>query len=750
MRRVQARCIVVLLMAGLMLSMTAVAHAASQRTAFLDAVSRFKKVGASSSLAQRRDMWKDVHSRFRRVLNMNPGSGYGPKSLYYMARCYEELAERSWLKSDAREAVDAFQRAVNHFPARHSWVDDCLYRKAALSYSRLGDAAGARSDLERLLRSYPRGDYAGRAKKFLAEVKKKAPAVTRPAPTKSVSMSSSVLRREYTRAVDRFKALQRDRRAQRDDFLRLAREFNRLSRVRGGGVYAARSAYFEGYTYDELGRRSGRRDDSRLAAEKYQRAFDMFDEDDSWRDDALFRKGEVEYTALGDENQAYADLLRLVRDYPKGDRYADAKRLLRKMDHARVTSKPKSKKKPAATAAAPAESGDTARLVNIRHRSGDDFTRVVLDMDRAVKFEDHSLPPDPSHNKPHRMFIDLDGTRLAPDLAARVSVKDGILSGVRAGQNDVKTARVVLDFQRLNKYHLFTLENPFRIVIDVFAEQRAAGAAPVKKTKWPKMPDANHKPTTKDKQVAKDVLAQLGMTIGTIMIDAGHGGKDPGALDYVYYKDKRGRKKRRIRTMEKDVTLSLARILGAKLQSRGFRVLYTRTGDTKVQLEDRAMAANIKKADLFISLHCNANRRSSVRGFETYYLGKARNDIVLRLAAKENDVDPMRISDTQKIVMDLVHSFKIRESKVLAQHVQKNCVTTLKRKYKGVRDHGARSAPFFVLIGARMPAILVETGYITNPTEVQWLRSKDYQNRVADGIVKGVEAYRKELAQVGP
>jgi N-acetylmuramoyl-L-alanine amidase len=139
-----------------------------------------------------------------------------------------------------------------------------------------------------------------------------------------------------------------------------------------------------------------------------------------------------------------------------------------------------------------------------------------------------------------------------------------------------------------------------------------------------------------------------------------------------------------------------------------------------------------------------------VRGFETYYLGKARNDIVLRLAAKENDVDPMRISDTQKIVMDLVHSFKIRESKVLAQHVQKNCVTTLKRKYKGVRDHGARSAPFFVLIGARMPAILVETGYITNPTEVQWLRSKDYLNRVADGIVKGVEAYRKELAQVGP
>jgi N-acetylmuramoyl-L-alanine amidase len=264
------------------------------------------------------------------------------------------------------------------------------------------------------------------------------------------------------------------------------------------------------------------------------------------------------------------------------------------------------------------------------------------------------------------------------------------------------------------------------------------------------MPDANHKPTTKDKQVAKDVLAQLGMTIGTIMIDAGHGGKDPGALDYVYYKDKRGRKKRRIRTMEKDVTLSLARILGAKLQSRGFRVLYTRTSDTKVQLEDRAMAANIKKADLFISLHCNANRRSSVRGFETYYLGKARNDIVLRLAAKENDVDPMRISDTQKIVMDLVHSFKIRESKVLAQHVQKNCVTTLKRKYKGVRDHGARSAPFFVLIGARMPAILVETGYITNPTEVQWLRSKDYLNRVADGIVKGVEAYRKELAQVGP
>jgi N-acetylmuramoyl-L-alanine amidase len=178
-------------------------------------------------------------------------------------------------------------------------------------------------------------------------------------------------------------------------------------------------------------------------------------------------------------------------------------------------------------------------------------------------------------------------------------------------------------------------------------------------------------------------------------------------------------------------------------------VLYTRDTDKYVSLEDRAVTANIKGADLFISLHANANRSSKVSGFETYYLGKARNDVVLRLAAKENNVAPAKISDTQKIVMDLVHSFKIAESRDLAKVVQNNTIGNLRKHYKSVRDNGARSAPFFVLIGAKMPAILIEIGYTSNAMEAERLKSEAYLNRVADGIVDGIEAYKQDIRTAG-
>ena len=278
-----------------------------------------------------------------------------------------------------------------------------------------------------------------------------------------------------------------------------------------------------------------------------------------------------------------------------------------------------------------------------------------------------------------------------------------------------------------------------------------ARAAEVKpgKAKAGKPAAPPRKPGRKERDTAADVLAQLGMTIRTVMIDAGHGGRDPGAVQYIRYRDKKGKLRKKLRTKEKDVTLRLSKILGRALQHKGYKVLYTRTGDKKVALEDRVLQANIKKADLFISLHCNANRSSKVRGFETYYLGKAKNSIVLRLAAKENDVDPMKISDTQKIVLDLVHSFKIEESRVLARHVQKHSVRALGKKYKGINDHGARSAPFFVLIGAKMPAVLVEAGYISNSTEAKLLRSDAYLQTVASGVIAGIEAYRKGLRTAG-
>jgi N-acetylmuramoyl-L-alanine amidase len=384
-----------------------------------------------------------------------------------------------------------------------------------------------------------------------------------------------------------------------------------------------------------------------------------------------------------------------------------------------------------------------ARLTNIRYRTSDDYTRVVLDMTKGATFVSRELPPDPAHKKSHRMFVDLAGTRLGPGVDNEISIDTGFLRRVRTGQNTPDTARVVLDFTEQKKYHVFALENPYRIVIDVFAQRAQTASAGSAASKRPRMkPEAP--PTKQEQREAADVLSQLGMTVQTVMIDPGHGGRDPGAVRYV-----RSGGKRRISLLEKDVTVRMAKVLGEKLKARGYRVLYTRDTDKYVSLEDRAVTANIKGADLFISLHANANRSSKVHGFETYYLGKARNDVVLRLAAKENNVAPAKISDTQKIVMDLVHSFKIAESRDLAKVVQNNTIGNLRKHYKSVRDNGARSAPFFVLIGAKMPAILIEIGYTSNAMEAKRLKSEAYLNRVADGIVEGIEAYKQDIRTAG-
>ncbi|WP_126380917.1 N-acetylmuramoyl-L-alanine amidase [Desulfovibrio ferrophilus] len=766
-----SRFVVLLAALVLFFTLSGQAHATDQQPQFNAALKSFKQVLSSEKSASRRDLWTDVHARFERVFKISPTSGYAPKCLYYMGRCYEELARRSGLRSDAHRAVDYFQRATNRFPPGDSWIDDCLFRKAEIAFVRLGDARSAAEDLRIIRRLYSKGDHASKAAKLLARIEGRstasAPVVKKSAPKpspKQVAVPKAEIKSAYDKAQKAFKVVRSKKKPSRDEFLRVARRFAAVSEAAGSGVYAARSAYFEGFTWDELGRISRRDDDFMKAVEGYERAVDLFRETDSWRDDALFRKGYVEFTHLNDEDQAYADLLLVVRDYPDGDRAVEAKELLRAMDEARANELPDaaavstpqaaSKARPVAPEVRPSTAGTStfngktgdATLLGVRYSSGEDFTRIVLDLDNAVEFKERSLPADEASGKLSRMFVDLKKTRVAKNVKARQEVPGGFLKTVRAAQNTPDTARVVLDFKEKQEYHILTLENPYRIVIDVFARKSVAKEIP--KT-FGKPDQAPRKPGKKERDTAKDVLAQLGMTIGTVMIDAGHGGRDPGAVQYIRYKDNKGKLRKKLRTKEKDVTLRLARILGAELKKKGYKVLYTRAEDRKVALEDRVLAANIKKADLFISLHCNANAKSSVRGFETYYLGKAKNDIVLRLAAKENNVDPMKISDTQKIVLDLVHSFKIEESRVLASHVQKHSVRALRSKYKGINDHGARSAPFFVLIGAKMPAVLVEVGYISNSTEAKLLRSDEYLHEVSRGVISGVEAYRKELQTAG-
>jgi len=328
------------------------------------------------------------------------------------------------------------------------------------------------------------------------------------------------------------------------------------------------------------------------------------------------------------------------------------------------------------------------------------------------------------------LYIDLEGARLGHDVTAATTVSDGILRSIRTGQYNKNTTRVVLDFLSMQEYKVFPLENPYRIVIDVYSPSESVPVAQARPAAKTTIKNSKYRPPRGSKTLSGDLLEQLGLTVHTIMIDPGHGGKDPGAVSNGL--------------REKDINLRFSKMVGQKLKEKGFNVVYTRTTDKFIPLEQRTAMANVKKADLFISIHCNANRSKKINGMETYSLNLAKSKDAVRIAARENAVDPRSISDLQFILTDLMVSSKIKESRDLAKDVQSNTVTRVRRRWK-LNNKGTREAPFYVLMGAKMPSVLVELGYLTNYTEAKRLKSDAYLEYMARGIVDGVLAYKGKI-----
>jgi N-acetylmuramoyl-L-alanine amidase len=222
---------------------------------------------------------------------------------------------------------------------------------------------------------------------------------------------------------------------------------------------------------------------------------------------------------------------------------------------------------------------------------------------------------------------------------------------------------------------------------------------------------------------------QLGLGIKKIVIDPGHGGKDPGTCSPSGLKEK---------DIVLDVALRVAKILKETL---GCEVILTRTRDVFIPLEERTAIANSKEADLFLSIHVNAAPNHEARGIETYVLDLASNKDAMRLAAMENATSAKQISDLQSILLDLMQNSKINESLKLAGLVQEEMVTGLNKKFSAVSNLGVKKAPFVVLIGAQMPAVLTEIAFLSNPEEEKRLRDDAYLAGVANHISGGVAQY---------
>ena len=255
----------------------------------------------------------------------------------------------------------------------------------------------------------------------------------------------------------------------------------------------------------------------------------------------------------------------------------------------------------------------------------------------------------------------------------------------------------------------------------------------VRFVKKPKSIKIRIKPTVCKKEVCKKPLPPVRLDRDkTIVIDAGHGGKDPGAIGYRGYK-------------EKTVVLKIALELRDFLRMRGYRVYMTRTKDKFVKLSKRTKYANKKKADIFISIHANAVGKDialKASGIETYFLSPSRSERAKRVAAKENVAD-LKEMDTygKNSFLNLLNHRNILASNKLAIDLQRGMLGSLNTKYKGVKDGGVREGPFWVLVGAQMPSVLIEVGFMTHLKEATRLASSKYRKLMAKGMADGIERY---------
>lgn len=355
---------------------------------------------------------------------------------------------------------------------------------------------------------------------------------------------------------------------------------------------------------------------------------------------------------------------------------------------------------------------------DVRHWTNPRYTRLVISVDETVPYAKHIL------KNPDRIFIDLRGARLGSELIGRdLSINDGLLKRVRVGQYDAETVRVVLDIDHIERHKVFALENPFRLIVDVTGNGKGKGLPPA---------DSGIKPEPGGDNAKLSLARQLGLGVETVVIDPGHGGKDPGAIGPGG-------------VMEKDVVLDISKRLKEIIEgSTGRRAYLTRDDDTFLALEERTAIANTREADLFVSIHINAHANPAVRGMETYYLNLATTRAEQRIAARENRASYKKVSDLQKILSSLMLNSKKDESRALARSIQSALVKSDNGAYRP-KDLGVKKAPFYVLIGAQMPSVLVEVSFVTNPREEKLLASPEYRQAMASRIYRGLEAYMQQM-----
>jgi len=358
----------------------------------------------------------------------------------------------------------------------------------------------------------------------------------------------------------------------------------------------------------------------------------------------------------------------------------------------------------------------------------------VVSVARETDYVHRLLKKDPVIDKPPRLYVDLSNSTMGEGKQKNIPINDDLLSDARAARYTLDSVRVVMDIKSFDTYKVFSLRDPFRIVVDVWGKNGAPAAVQGQDRETAAPPPGTA--VDRSRKIPRGALAkQLALGVRRIVVDPGHGGKDFGAPGFTPG------------IHEKDVVLEISKRVARKIREElNLEAVMTRSDDRYLTLEERTAFANTRGADLFVSIHTNASRDPRAFGTETYFLNLATDDESIRVAAMENATSTKNISDLSSILSDLLKNAKINESSRLAEMVQYALVKNLSRRgYDRVKDKGVKQAPFYVLLGARMPSILVETAFISNRDECRLLTTSAYQEHLAESIVQGLRGYIREI-----
>jgi N-acetylmuramoyl-L-alanine amidase len=545
----------------------------------------------------------------------------------------------------------------------------------------------------------------------------------------------------YSKARSCYGRVKKNAEAERSDWIRCIALFEKVYDVSPGSSDGARALYSAARLRRESYAKYGERNDLLIAIKTYNRVIKDYPKN-ALADDSLYQVGVLRLNPLKEKDKARRAFTYLIDNYPQSDMVPKAQKMLDSIGGRSAKSKPLAASVTTSAVASPtaratvsqgdslaaamasgkaidpfanepAGAFDHATLTGIDVESNSNSTIVRLKLNRqaayAMKFTDVGRRT----GSPPVLELFVSYVDLTKGLGKKYEVLSSYLRKFKVKKQLLGSGlSLAFTMEPGSEYDVKSIDNDIFVTFGKVGVPLAAPAA---------------RPVKSDGASKAKKSGPL-----RVVIDPGHGGEDSGAIG------PRG-------TKEKDIVLKIAKGLARELnKKKGVKVYLTRTRDKSLTLDQRNEFARKKKADIFISVHVNASRKRDSRGIETYYLNNATDKAAARLANQENKASGKKLSDVEHILSTMLQNYDAAESAQLAKDIQKSMMGRMSGRYPNVVDRGVRSALFYVLVGAKCPAVLLETSFISNPLEERRLSLTHYRDHLAIGAAQGVTEYLKQ------